>query len=132
MRVFTPLLEEPLEGLVYLRSSSNGGLPDMVFALKARGGLHIEVVGKIDSVHESLRATFTGLPDAPVSRVVMSLFGGKQGLIQNEKNICNFPQFANGRMIGQNNLGEAIKHSVEAKCPKKKSTRATHTHGGNR
>src|SRR5262249_37519375 len=51
VRVFSPLLEEPLEGLVYLRSSSSAGLPDMVFALKARGGIHIEVVGKIDSVH---------------------------------------------------------------------------------
>ncbi len=133
VRVFTPLLDEALEGLVYLRSSGGGGLPDMVFALKARGGIHIEVVGKIDSVHESLRATFTGLPDAPVSRVVMTLNGGKQGLIQNEKNICNFPQFANARLIGQNNLGEAIKPHLETRCPKnKKPKRAPHHSGGNR
>jgi hypothetical protein len=133
VRVFTPLLEEPLEGLVYLRSSSSAGLPDMVFALRARGGIHIEVVGKIDSVHESLRATFTDLPDAPVSRVVMSLYGGKQGLIQNEKNICNFPQFANGRMIGQNNLGEAIKPHLETRCPKAaKSKRALQGRKGGR
>jgi hypothetical protein len=133
VRVFTPLLDEPLEGLVYLRSSSAGGLPDMVFDLRARGGIRIEVVGKIDSVHESLRATFSGLPDAPVSRVVMNLFGGKQGLIQNEKNICKFPQFANARLIGQNNLGSAIKPLLETRCPKKKKRkRAAHRHGGTR
>jgi hypothetical protein len=130
-RAFTPLLDEPLEGPVYLRSSSGGGLPNMVFALSGRGGVRIEVVGKIDSVHESLRATFTELPDAPVSKFIMNLYGGKQGLIQNEKNICNFPQFANARLIGQNNTGEAIKPHLETRCPKKKK-RANHRYGGSR
>jgi hypothetical protein len=128
-RAFTPLLDEPLEGPVYLRSSSGGGLPNMVFALSGRGGVRTEVVGKIDSVHESLRATFTDLPDAPVSKFVMTLYGGKKGLIQNEKNICTFPQFANARLIGQNNTGEAIKPHLETRCPKKKSKRANHRHG---
>jgi hypothetical protein len=49
----------------------------------------------------------------------MSLYGGKNGLIQNEKNICTFPQFANARLIGQNNTGEAIKPHLETRCPKK-------------
>jgi hypothetical protein len=123
-RAFTPLLDQPLEGPVYLRSSGGSGLPDMVFDLTGIGGLRIEVVGKIDSVHESLRATFTGLPDAPLSRFVMTLYGGKQGLIQNEKNICKFPQFANARLIGQNNTGEALKPYLETRCPKKKAKRA--------
>jgi hypothetical protein len=130
-RAFTPLLDEPLEGPVYLRSASSGGLPNMVFALSGRGGVRIEVVGKIDSVHESLRATFTDLPDAPVSKFIMNLYGGKKGLIQNEKNICNFPQFANARLIGQNNTGEAIKPHLETRCPKK-SKRANHRYGGSR
>jgi hypothetical protein len=131
-RVFTPLLDQPLEGKVYLRASA-GGLPDMVFGLSGRGGVQIEVVGKIDSVHESLRATFTGLPDAPISKFVMTLNGGKQGLIQNEKNICNFPQFANARLVGQSNLGEALKPHLETRCPKTpKSKRADHKHGGSR
>ncbi len=91
----------------------------MVFALRGPGGLEIDVPGKIDSVHESLRATFTDLPDAPLTKFIMTLYGGKQGLIQNEKNICNFPQFANARMIGQNNTGEALKPLLETRCPKK-------------
>jgi hypothetical protein len=106
----------------------------MVFDFRGRGGIRIEAVGKIDSVHESLRATFTNLPDAPLSRFVMTLYGGKKGLIQNEKNICNFPQFANARLIGQNNTGEAIKPHLETKCPKtkRKPKRAAHKSGGNR
>jgi len=41
------------------------------------------VVGHIDSVHGGLRGTFEGIPDAPVSRFVMNLKGGKQGLLVN-------------------------------------------------
>ena len=131
-RAYTPLLDQPVEGPVYLRSSSSGGgLPDMVFALKGPGGLEVDVVGKIDSVHESLRATFSQIPDAPVSKFVLQLYGGKHGLIQNEKNICTFPQFANARLIGHNNTGEAIKPFLETKCPKK-AKRAKHKHGGSR
>jgi hypothetical protein len=127
-RAYTPLLDAPLEGPVYLRSASSG-LPDMVFALKGPGGLEVDVVGKIDSVHEALRATFSGIPDAPLSKFVLSLNGGKQGLIQNEKNICSFPQFANARLIGHNNTGEAVRPHLETRCPKP-SKRAKRHHGG--
>ncbi len=49
-----------------------------------RGGgndLAIDVVGRIDSVRGGLRGTFEVLPDAPVSKFVMTLFGGKRGLL---------------------------------------------------
>jgi hypothetical protein len=114
-RAFTPLLDEPLEGSVYLRSSGKG-LPDIVFDLHGRGGLHVEVPGKIDSVHSSLRATFTELPDAPVSKFVLTMKGASHGLLQNEKNPCSSPQHANVRMIGQNHLGEATKPLLATKC----------------
>ena len=45
----TPLLDEPLRGPVYLRSSS-GDLPDLVVALK--GQFDIDLVGQIDSTKE--------------------------------------------------------------------------------
>ena len=41
----TPLLDQPLEGPVYLRSSSHK-LPDLVADLK--GQIDIELVGRID------------------------------------------------------------------------------------
>ena len=48
--VTTPLLDNPLRGVVYLRSSDNQ-LPDL--ALDLNGQFHIEVVGRVDSVNGS-------------------------------------------------------------------------------
>ncbi len=131
-RAYTPLLESPLEGPVYLRSSS-GELPNIVFDLHGRGGLRIEVPGRIDSVHLGLRATFTQLPDAPLSKFVLTLKGASHGLLQNEENPCSFPQFANVRMIGHNNLGEALKPRLATKCTGGGKKRpATHGRGKRR
>jgi hypothetical protein len=101
----TPLLGEALEGPVYLRASANP-LPDMVAALHGAGtGIEIEVVGRIDSFHGGLRATFEGLPDAPVSKFVMALNGGKHGLLVNERNVCTSDETATARFTGQQNSG---------------------------
>ncbi len=84
-RAFTPLLDEPLQGPVYLRSSDNL-LPDMVLAL--RGKVDINAVGRIDSVRGGIRTTFEAVPDAPVSKVVVTMQGGRKGLIVNSRNLC--------------------------------------------
>lgn len=49
----------PWKGPAYLRSS-NHQLPDLVFAL--HGIVDIEAVGRIDSVHGGIRASFEGIP----------------------------------------------------------------------
>jgi hypothetical protein len=122
-RAITPLLDEPLEGPVYLRSAN--GLPDIVFALEGRGGVRVNVTGRIDASHNRLRATFTNLPDAPLTKFVMTLNRGKQSLLQNAKNFCAAPQYANVRMIGHNNTGAASKPHVETKCAKRRRRHAT-------
>jgi hypothetical protein len=107
-----------LEGPVYLRSSDNP-LPDLVAALRGGGaGIAIDVVGRIDSFHGGLRGTFDVLPDAPVSKFVMKLFGGKRGIIVNAENVCAAPQIATARFIGQNNLGERLRPRLAVRCPK--------------
>jgi hypothetical protein len=118
-RAFTPLLDKPLEGPVYLRSSENL-LPDLVATLRGGGaGIAIDVVGRIDAFHGGLRGTFDALPDAPVSKFVMTLFGGKRGIVVNAENICAAPQLATARLVGENNLGEKLKPRLAIKCPKK-------------
>jgi hypothetical protein len=124
-RAFTPLLEEPMDGSVYLSSSGNP-LPDLVAVLHGHG-LTIVVDGRIDSVHGGLRASFEGLPDAPVSKFVMTLNGGKRGLLVNERNPCSVPAFATARLIGQNNLGALLKPRLEATCSKHSKRRAAQT-----
>lgn len=84
-RAWTPLLEQPLEGPVYLRSSSNL-LPDLVADL--HGLIDVEAVARIDSKNQGIRATFTDVPDAPLSKVVVSMQGGKKGLMELSTDIC--------------------------------------------
>jgi hypothetical protein len=120
-RAFTPLLGQPLEGNVYLRSSDNP-LPDMVMALRGGGaGIAIDVVGRIDSFRGGLRGTFDVLPDAPVSKFVMTLKGGKRGLLANAEDVCAAPQVGIARFLGQNNLGERLRPRAAARCPKKQN-----------
>jgi hypothetical protein len=82
---WSPLLAAPLAGPVYLRSSDNK-LPDLVLAL--RGQFQIDLGARIDSVKGGIRTIFSGVPDAPVSRFVLRMQGGKKGLIVNSKNLC--------------------------------------------
>lgn len=118
-RAFTPLLDEPLEGPVYLRSSDNP-LPDVVFALSGRG-FEIDLVGRIDSSKGGIRGTFNVIPDAPVTKFVLRMRGGKRGILVNSaKNLCAKPQFATARFLGHSNRGWVFHPKVEAKCKGKK------------
>ena len=84
-RAFTPLLDKPLEGPVYLRSSDNP-LPDLVAAL--HGQVEVDLVGRIDSFHGGIRTTYDTVPDVPVSKFILTLPGGKKGLLENSRNLC--------------------------------------------
>jgi hypothetical protein len=82
---FTPLLDQPLAGPVYLRSSSHK-LPDLVIALK--GQVEVDLVGRVDSARGGLRTTFESAPDTPVTKFVVTMQGGKKGLFVNSRNLC--------------------------------------------
>lgn len=94
-RAFSPLLDDPLEGPVYLRSSDNT-LPDLVAAL--RGQVDIELSSRTDSVRGRIRNTFDAVPDVPVSKFVLTLRGGPKGLLVNSRNQC--PRKAGGKGKG--------------------------------
>jgi hypothetical protein len=87
--VSTPLLDGPLSGNVYLRSSDNE-LPDLVPDLRgpAAQPLKLEVAGRTDSVNGGIRNTFDFVPDAPFSKAVFKLQGGAKGLFVNSRNLC--------------------------------------------
>jgi hypothetical protein len=84
-RAFSPLLDAPLKGPVYLRSSDNV-LPDLVSDL--RGQVEIELDSRTDSVHGHIRNIFDVTPDVPVSKFVLTLRGGRKGLLVNSRNQC--------------------------------------------
>ena len=109
VRAFTPLLEEPLEGNAYLRSSENL-LPDLVFDLK--GIVDVEASARIDSVRGGIRATFATIPDAPVSKVIVKMAGGKKGLIVNSRNLCAAPSRAEVKLGAHNGRRRASRPLV--------------------
>jgi hypothetical protein len=97
---YTPLLDGPLKGPVYLRSSSHE-LPDMVAALN--GQVDVVLDGRIDSVKGRLRTTFDRPPDVPVSKFIVTVRGGKKrGLLVNSTNLCAKKYKVIARFTGQN------------------------------
>ena len=115
-QAITPLLGQPLEGPVYLRSSGNQ-LPDLVADLSG-AGIRIEVGGRIDSVDGGIRGSFDVLPDAPVTKFTLTLKGGKRGLLVNSEDLCATQARASARMIGQNNHLASLRPRLAVGCPK--------------
>lgn len=127
-KVWTPLLEKPEEGEVYFRS--NGGerkLPDLVVVL--RGQIPVQLVGFIDSVGKKnaevrrVRNRFQAVPDAPVSRFELKLYGGARGLLQNSKNLCKSAQRGTFSLTGQNGKRYDTEPLVHVNCHKKKKAK---------
>jgi hypothetical protein len=107
----TPILSEPLEGPVFLRSSEHQ-LPDVVASLH-NGEIDVVLDGKVDSVKGRLRNTFEATPDAPVSNVVISLRGGKKGLFENSTNLCAHTHKAEANFTGHNGKLAELKPLVK-------------------
>jgi hypothetical protein len=114
VRAFTPLLEKPLEGPAYLRSSDNT-LPDLVFALRGNG-IEVDLAGRIDSSRGGIRGTFTELPDAPVTKFVLRMKAGRRGVLVSASNLCAGQQLATAKFLGHANRGLAFRPPVVAQC----------------
>ncbi|MBA3865691.1 MAG: hypothetical protein H0X42_04995 [Solirubrobacterales bacterium] len=126
-RAVSPLLDEPLEGPVYLRSSSHN-LPDLVAALHNKQ-VDIALDGRIDSIKNGrIRNTFESVPDAPVSKFVLEMQGGKKGLLVNSTNLCAHTNRAISHFVGQNGKLSDTNPVLHAQCGKK--SRKGHKHKG--
>ena len=125
VKAWSPLLSEPLQGPVYLRSS-NHNLPDAVLAL--HGLVDIEVATRIDSVKGRLRAIVGNVPDAPVSRAIVRMQGGQKGLFVNSRNLCHKAKRnrARANAKGQNGRRSLTRPVMRAQCGKAK--RRAHRH----
>jgi hypothetical protein len=112
---YTPLLDQPLRGPVYLRSSSHQ-LPDLVVDL--HGVVDVEAVAHIDSVQGGIRATFAAVPDAPLTKVVVQMQGARKGLIVNSTNLCKSRSKAKADLTGQNGRPHLLRPALEPQCEK--------------
>jgi len=118
----TPLLEKPLEGPVYLRSSGRH-LPDLVAALN--GQIDLTLDGRIDTLHNgAIRTSFETPPDAPVSNFTLTLDGGNKGLLQNNTNLCKHSLRVSADITGQNGKTANQNPVLSTPCAKKHHKRA--------
>jgi hypothetical protein len=124
-RAWSPLVSKPLEGPVYLRSSNNT-LPDMVADLQ--GQVDIVLDGRIDTFKGGIRTTFAGIPDLPVSKFVITLPGGKHGLLQASTSLC--PKRVKGIIGLQGQNGKKLKRHVRIQTACKRKHAKKHAAGG--
>ena len=117
IRAWTPLLDEPLQGPVWLRSSDHK-LPDLVFDL--HGLVDVEVAVRIDSAKGGIRSSLESAPDAPLSKVVLRMQGGNKGLIVNSRNLCARKSRAGVQYDGHNGKRSKYKPVMRADCGKKR------------
>jgi hypothetical protein len=122
----TPLLDQPLTGPVYA-VSGGGGLPRLAFLLNGQIGLRPRAESK--SAKGGLMTTVPVVPDAPIGHFVFNLSGGKQGYLQNTRDICAKP--VKIKVDYTAHSGRSFSQSVKVKTPcakakgkKKKQKRA--------
>jgi hypothetical protein len=126
----SPLVDYQLSGPVYLRTGNNP-LPDIVLALKgpASQPIEIDTVGKVDTVNARLRTTIDTIPDAPVTKAVISLDGGGKGLLVNNTNLCTHRNNATVLLDGQNNkTADSNPKVAVAGCKKPRKGHKHHKH----
>jgi hypothetical protein len=111
--VYTPLLEQPLTGYAYLRTSQHQ-LPDL--ALDMHGQVDFEAAARIDSVKGRLRANFESVPDVPLSRIILKLQGGAKGLLQNTESLCGAVKKATTRMTAHSGATLETMTKLQAGC----------------
>jgi uncharacterized repeat protein (TIGR01451 family) len=92
--VLTPVLRAPLAGPVYL-VSRGGASPEVVLVLRGEGVV-LALVGQTRVVHGITSATFTSLPDAPISEFDLLLDAGPHSLLA-----ANLAAKARASMCGQ-------------------------------
>lgn len=98
-RAQTPLLDDELAGPVYL-TSSNNVLPDLLVDL--HGQVDVRLRGVISTAKARIKNVFYPVPDVPVSKFVLTMKGGKKGLLVNSRDLCTRPSFSYLNFKAQN------------------------------
>jgi len=81
----SPLIADPLTGPMYLVDNP-GGLPKLVVKLSGLISQQLEASSAL--VNGRVVTTFTGLPATPVTRFVLNIAGGQNGLFTVGNELC--------------------------------------------
>ena len=120
----TPLLDAPISGPVYAVSGS-GGLPRLAFILNGQVNLVPRAETKTLSKNGAgrLHTTVPVVPDAPIGRFSLTIFGGGTGYLANTRSLCAKAPIARIAYRGQNGRTHAQKIAVQTACAKSKKTK---------
>ncbi len=125
----TPLLEQPLKGLAYAVTGFNTGgvLPHVVFLLNGQVMLAPEGISHTVSGGR-LQTVVPVVPDAPIGRFKLTLFGGKTGYLANTQSLCSSPIVSTIDIAAQNgkNLTQNVKTKTACKAKKKSKRHKAH------
>jgi hypothetical protein len=122
----SPALNEPLGGPVYLvqgirihpvTGARIRTLPSLL--AKLSGEVRINVRGTTDVEKLRLVSTFERVPDAPVSRFVLRIAGGRRGILAvtgRRRGICQRRRASDVQLTGQNGKQAISKVRMAAPC----------------
>lgn len=86
LRLESPLLADPLVGTVQLRVPSRR-LPDLTTEVRG-GGIRFLLRGRTFDRGGRLGISLDSLPDVPLSQAVLTLPGGRRGIVVNSESLC--------------------------------------------
>jgi hypothetical protein len=102
LRLESPFVDGAVEGPVYLRVPSHR-LPDFTAELRS-GRLRFVLHGRASDRGGRLGVSFGSLPDIPLSKAVLSLAGGRGGIVVNSRSLCSRPGTATATATAHNGM----------------------------
>jgi hypothetical protein len=127
LRIDTPLLEQPLDGAVYLAKPHENPSHSLVaIYLVARGpGVVLKLAGGVspDSRNGQLRAVFDDLPQLPFSNLHLEFFGGVRAPLSNPSRCGTYTTHAvltgwSGKQVTSDSSFTTSHDGHGAPCPK--------------
>jgi hypothetical protein len=87
-----------------------------MLATSLEGEVHTTFVAKVDSVHRRLRFHLVGIPDVPLEKVTLDLFGGTRGVIVDNGGVCSGTPRVKAFFTAQNGRTDTVRPLVRSRC----------------
>jgi hypothetical protein len=110
IRLSSPSLEAPLQGAVYLRAPSRR-LPDLSAELRSEG-LSFVLSGRTTDSGGRLGVSLESLPDIPFSSAVLTLSGGRRGILVNSHSLCGKRGYVAANFSAHNGMRRGLRVPV--------------------
>ena len=116
LRLVSPFVDGAIEGPVYLREPDRG-LAGLIAELRS-GRLRFVLHGRTSSANGRLAVRFGSIPDIPLSKAVLTLAGGRRGIVVNSRSLCSRPGAATATATAHNGMSRKlqVRPRLEGSC----------------